>query len=391
MSVSKPVLLIGLLSASSLVSAQQTGIVVATKPGATATTQIVVQKIVPKATCELSARDAGGEVPSLPEMVFGRQWNELVCIRHADGKTEQLAASIPNGVSSSDGSAIAYWNQQKHQLHVYLTATKSDLMVENLPGGKLRDMAWSVTGHLLSYFPTSASLSGIRSYDADTGKGVLFGGSFVGVVAPADAQHVVAVSAEGVKSFSLADATSEVTAKVKHAVSAEYSRGGKYLGILGNSSTADENGPSAQAVEAPIENDDSPDCTGAAFALRVQDTKTKQLVDVPYPKGFDTVLDFSFSPDEKAIAVTFGVVGCDYPGERAQVFLASLPDLKLTPVSPEDRLSVKPVWTPDGKAIVYSDYTGSDSPLVAFNLATRRTTRLTNPGQFGPDEWLGWR
>ena len=114
-------------------------------------------------------------------------------------------------------------------------------------------------------------------------------------------------------------------------------------------------------------------------------------MDVPYPKGFDTVLDFSFSPDEKTVAVTFGVVGCDYPGERAKIFLVSLPDLKLTPISPEDRLSVKPAWTPDGKAIVYSDYTGSDSPLVAFELATRKVSRLTHPGQFGPDTWLAWR
>ena len=76
---------------------------------------------------------------------------------------------------------------------------------------------------------------------------------------------------------------------------------------------------------------------------------------------------------------------------RAQVFLVSLPELKLTPISPEDRLSVKPVWTPDGKAIVYSDYTGSDSPLVAFDLATHKVTKLTTPGQFGPDNWLGWK
>lgn len=390
MPVSKPVLLIGLLfSAASLASAQQTGIVVATKPGAAAGTGIVVRTVVPNPTCDLSANEAGGEVPSLPEMVFGRQWNELICIRHRDGKTEQLAASTPNGVPSSDGSAIAYWNQPTHELHIYFTATKSDLMVENLPGAKLRDMAWSAKGHMLSYFPTSASPSGIRSYDADTGKWVLFGGSFVGVVAPPDARHVVAVNAEGVKSFSLADATSEVTAKVSHAASAEYSHGGKYLGILGNSSIAEQNAPPAPA---PVESEDEPDCRGAAFALIVQDTRTKQLVDVPYPKGFDTVLDFSFSPDEKSIAVTFGVVGCDYPGERAQVFLVSLPDLKLTLVSPEDQLSLKPVWTPDGKAIVYSDYyTGSDSPLVAFDLRTHRVTRLTSPGQFGPDEWLGWR
>lgn len=60
-------------------------------------------------------------------------------------------------------------------------------------------------------------------------------------------------------------------------------------------------------------------------------------------------------------------------------------------ISPVDRLSVKPVWSPDGRILVYVDYTGSDSPLVAFDLATHKMTRITKPGQFGPDEWLGWR
>jgi Tol biopolymer transport system component len=171
---------------------------------------------------------------------------------------------------------------------------------------------------------------------------------------------------------------------------AEYSRGGKYLGILSNLSLAEQNALPAPAAQAPTE-DDGPDCTGGSLALILQNTKTKQLVDVPFPKGFDTVLDFSFSPDENMIAVTYGVVGCDYPGDKAQVFLVNLPDLKLTLISPEDRLSVKPVWTPDGKAIVYSDYTGSDSPLAAFDLATHKVTKLTTPGQFGPDNWIGWR
>jgi Tol biopolymer transport system component len=115
-------------------------------------------------------------------------------------------------------------------------------------------------------------------------------------------------------------------------------------------------------------------------------------LDVPFPHGFDTVLDFQFSPDDQAIAVTFGVTGCDYPGERARVYVVSLPEMRLEPISPSERLSVEPRWTPDGKTLVYVDYQGSDSPLVAFDLQTRKVTRLTSPGQFfGPDTWLGWR
>lgn len=371
--------------------AQQTGVAVGTTPGSAARMRITAAKVILKPTCETAPGAAGGEVSSVPEMLFGRSFNELECIRHADGRTEQFQSDLPKGIASADGSAVAYWNSQKHELHVFLAASHSDVVVENLPGANLRDMAWSAKGRMLSYFPTSASPAGIRSYDADTGKFILFGGSFVGVVAPPDAQHVAAIDIDGVKSFSLPDATSQITARVKYAVSVEYSRGGKYLGILSNLRIAEQNAPPAAPVPASAQEDDTPDCGGGSLALILQDTKTRQLVDVPYPKGFDTALDFSFSPDENTIAVTFGVAGCDYPGDRAQVFLVSLPDLKLTPVSPEDRLSVKPVWTPDAKVIVYSDYTGSDSPLVAFELATHKITKLTTPGQFGPDEWLSWR
>ena len=391
MTLAKIVFPMGLLLPGSMAFCQQTGTVVDRTPGSAARAGITVTRIIPKAICETPGSASAGEVRSLPEMLFARSWDNLVCIRHVDGKTEQLRRDVPDGVASADGSAIAYWNSDKHELHVFLPASGANTVVENLPGANLRDMAWSAKGHVLSYLPTSASPAGIRSFDADSGKWILFGGSFVGVVAPPDAKHAVAVNVDGVKSFSLTDATGEVIAKVKFAASAEYSGGGKYLGILGSTSIAEQNRPPATAAQAPVEQDDGPDCTGGSFALILQDTRTKQLVDVPFPKGFDTVLDFAFSPDENAIAVTFGVVGCDYPGDRARIYLVSLPNMKLAPISPEDKLSVKPVWTPDGKTIVYSDYTGSDSPLVALELATRKVSRLTNPGQFGPDTWLAWR
>jgi len=388
--IPQAILPIASLFVGSIAVAQQTGVVAGTTPGSAARMGITVTRVDPKPTCESTPSAAGGEISSVPEMLFGRSWDELVCVRHADGRTELFRSDLPKGVVSPDGSAIAYWNTQKHEIHVFLAPNHSDVLVESLPGAKLRDMAWSAKGHMLTYFPASASPAGIRSYDADTAKWVLFGGTYVAVVAPPDAQHVVAVNWDGVKTLSLLDATGEMTAKVQYTVSAEYSHGGKYLGILSNLSLAEQNAPPAPAAQAPAE-DDGPDCTGGSLALILQNTKTRQLVDVPNPKGFDTVLDFSFSPDEKMIAVTYGVVGCDYPGDRAQIFLVTLPDLRSVPISPEDRLSVKPVWTPDGKAIVYSDYAGSDSPLVAFDLATHKVTKLTTPGQFGPDNWLGWR
>jgi len=388
MTIPKIIFPLSFLLIASVAMGQQTGTAIGRTPGSAGRIGFTVTRVDPKPTCATTANVAGEAAP-VPEMLFGHSWDDLVCVRHADGRTEEVHSDLPKGIPSPDGSAIAHWNLQKHELYVYRVTSQTDTLVESLPGANLRDMAWSAKGHMLSYFPTSASPSGIRSYDVDSGKWVLFGGSFVGVVAPPDAKHVVAVSAEGVKSFSLGDARGEIIAKLQYPWSAEYSRSGRFLGILGNTSIAEQNAPPTAA--ATVADDDTPDCTGGSSNLILQDTKTKRLVDVPFPKGFDTVLDFSFSPDENEIAVTFGVVGCDYPGDRARVYLVSLPGLKLTAISPEDRLGVKPVWTPDGKTIVYSDYTGSDSPLVAFELATHKITKLTNPGQFGPDTWLGWR
>lgn len=385
------VLPLGILLVSSNTFAQQTGTIMSNTPGGAARMGVTVTRVIVKPTCEAAPNAGGGEVSSIPEMMFGRSFDELVCVRHVDGRTEQFRPGLPKGVPSADGSAVASWDQQKHELHVFLTASRSDMLVESAPGANLRAMSWSEKGHVLAYFLASANPAGVRTIDLDTGKRNAFSGFFIGLAASPDVGHVVAVGADGVEKFSIADGTRETIAAVKYAVSAEYSQGGKYLGILGNMSIAEQSvPPAATPASAPAE-DDGPDCTGGSLALILQNTKTKQLVDVPYPKGFDTVLDFSFSPNESAIAVTYGVVGCDYPGDRAQIFLLSLPDLKLTPISTEDRLSVKPVWTPDGKAIVYSDYTGSDSPLVALDLATHKVTKLTTPGQFGPDTWLGWR
>lgn len=384
-------LFLGLFLGTSSVSAQQTGVAVAPKPGA-ASIGIAVRSVAPKPTCETPPQDAGGEIASLPEMVFGREFNQLVCVRHADGKTEKWSATVPNGVPSTDGSAIAYWDQNTQELHVHIVSSNADMLVESVPGAKLRALVWSMKGHLLSYVLAPANPAGIRSFDLDSGKKNLLSGSFVDAVASPDGEHVIGVGFEGVEELALATGKRDKVATVKEAAAAKYSANGKYLGILGNESLAQQNAPPAAANAATgSTEDDEPDCTGGSFALILQDTKTKQMRDVPYPKGFDTVLDFDLSPDENSAAVTFGVVGCDYPGDRAQIFLVSLSDLKATPISPEDQLSVKPVWSPDGKVIVYSDYAGSESPLVLFDLATRKTTRITKPGQFGPDEWLSWR
>jgi hypothetical protein len=391
MIIQRAVLVFAFISMSAFAQAQQTGTVIGRTPGPAVGAQISSTTVTPKATCEAPASSVpNGERP-VPEMVFSRKWGQLVCIRYSDGRTEELRDGVPWGAVSGNGSEAAYFVSEKRELHVFSIATRTDAIVDVLPGTKkVSGMFWSVKGRGLVY--TRENETRVQVLDLDTGKTNVVERGLTQIVAAPDPKRVLGIGRDGAELISVDGGKRELVAAVKDADRAQYSQSGALLGILGFSSMADQ--AAAAAAPAPaspaVTEDDSPDCTGGTFALIVQ--KGKQLLDVPFPEGFDSVLDFQFSPDGQAIAVTFGVVGCDYPGERARVYLVSLPEMRLEPISPLERLSVEPRWTPDGKTLVYVDYRGSDSPLVAFDLQTRKVTPLTSPGQFfGPDTWIAWR
>lgn len=388
MIVQRAVLVITFASMSGFALAQQTGTVIGRTPGSAVGAGISSTKITPKATCASPAPN-GAEMPAVPEMLFSRKWGELVCLRHPDGRTEELRDGPPWGAVSGNGSEAAYFVPEKHELHVFSIAARTDAIVDVLPAAKkVSGMFWSVKGRSLVY--TLEGETRVHVLDLDIGMTSFVETGAIRVLAAPDPKHVLGVGKDGMELISVDGGKRELVAAVKDADRAQYSQSGALLGILGFASMADQVATGAAPASSTDMGDDSPDCTGGAFALIVQ--KGKQLLDIPFPEEFESVLDFQFSPDDRAIAVTFGVAGCDYPGERARVYLVSLPDLTLQPISPANRMSVEPRWTPDGKTIVYVDYQGSDSPLVAFDLRTRKVTRLTSPGQFfGPDTWLGWR
>jgi dipeptidyl aminopeptidase/acylaminoacyl peptidase len=388
MIIPRTVLAFAFTAMSGFALAQQTGTVIGKSPAVGA--RISTANVTPNATCEAPALPVpDGERP-VPEMLFSRKWGQLVCVRHPDGRTEELREGVPWGAVSGNASEAAYFVPEKRELHVFSIATRTDTIVDVLPGTKkVSGMFWSAKGRSLVY--TLERETRVQVLDLDTGKTNVVEGGVTRIVTAPDPKHLLGIGQDGAELISVDGGKRELIAAVKDAERAQYSQSGALLGILGYASMASQAAAAAAPVSAPsaATEDDSPDCTGATVALIVQ--RGKQLLDVPFPEGFDTVLDFQFSPDDQAIAVTFGVVGCDYPGERARVYLVSLPDMRLKAISLADRMSVEPRWTPDGKTLVYVDYQGSDSPLVALDLQTRKMTRLTNPGQFfGPDTWLGW-
>ncbi len=347
----------------------------------------------PKPSCDAAVTPKLDGIPILPDMMFSRE--NLICVRHSDGRTEQLVSNIPWGLYSATKTDLAYWVQEKQELHVFPIAQQRDAVLDSVAGAHIREMVWSANGRTLAYLLAGPS-SGIHAVDLSTGRRNLFAGSFRGLIASPDPEYVMAIGKGGVERFGIGDGRHEVVVPARYADRAVYSPKGNLLGILSSTTSKFLDSPPEVAFgSAPTTDDDGPDCTGGSFNLILQIRATTQLIDVPFPPKFDTVLDFEFSPNERAIAVTFGVTGCDYPGDAARVYKVSLPELRLTPLSPADRLSAQAHWSPDGGTIVYTDYSGGppngSTSLQAIDVQKGRITKLTNSPAYGSDTWLGWR
>src|SRR5437667_8174020 len=67
-----------LMMSSSAAVCQQTGTAVGRTSGSAAPTGITVTQVISKSTCETMPSVAGCEVAHVPEMWFGRSWDDLV-------------------------------------------------------------------------------------------------------------------------------------------------------------------------------------------------------------------------------------------------------------------------------------------------------------------------
>jgi hypothetical protein len=385
-----PVLTVMLAAASALAQqaatvqqAPVTGVIVSSTPHSAMSRGLVAVPVQrPKPSCDAPAQ--GSSV--VPEMVFSRMMDDLVCLRHTDGSSELLFRGRMAAVSP-DGEEVAYWIEGKGEVHILSDRSRSDQLIDKLPGAKLTGMVWSRKGRMLAYSVAEAKSMTLRTVDLDSGQHNRLQTQMVRMIESPDQEHVAVVTYNGVERIRVTDGRREPIVQVTSTDAASYSPSGELIGILASPPPASSPSPAPSANN----DDDGPDCTGGTFSLKVHKISTAQTFDIPFPHGFDNVLDFAFSPDDRNVAVTFGVAGCDYPGDVARVYLVSLADLKMRPISPADHLSVRVEWTPDAKTLIYQDYTGSNSPLVAVDLSTGIVSRLTNPGDDGPDEWLAWR
>ena len=380
-----PVLLAATCTAA---PAQQTGVIIRAPGSPVRAPSFEVRTVPPpKPSCVTppGLRSTGEGVPQIPDMIFSRE--ELTCIRHTSGASEEVPGHIPGGVLSSKADEVVYWSAADRSLHLRSIANGADTFLDSPPDASaLSRLSWSEKGRTIIYTVKGHAPLQIHYINLDTGGRGTLDLPNARIESAPDSDHVLTLLNDSVQLVRLSDGAAETLAQAELSDAAGFSASGNLLGVLVGAPGHSTDSPASSDAD-----DDSPDCTGGSFALIVIDRASKRRLQVPFPSGFDTVLDYEFSPSDRSVAVTFGVTGCDYPGDVARVFVVSLPDGNATPVSPKDRLSVQVHWAPDAKALVYTDYSGSDASLFAVDPETRKFVRLTDPGMNGPDQFLTWR
>jgi len=148
--------------------------------------------------------------------------------------------------------------------------------------------------------------------------------------------------------------------------------------------------------DPPRTADDEPDCTPPTIGLRIYSINSKKDSAVTIsvaPKDWQNVKSYNWSPDSKHLALTLGTVDCDYPGEANGVFITSV-DSKLQVRASLRNMSFEPVFSPDGKALAFIDFSGPDSraELIRYELTTGvRTLIRRAPGSDNYYRLLDWK
>jgi Tol biopolymer transport system component len=282
---------------------------------------------------------------------------------------------------SPDGIHIAYSNGKAIQALSLLDGCET--AVDGALVSRPLDIGWSGDGKTLGYVGTSDRGRGLHvlSFPIRSASAKIFP-DFNHVALSHDGRYALTIFG-GVTRVDLLSGERTVLYKHDKSVSpwgATYSREGDIVAVL--NSVLDHDGN---------DDPDTPDCRGTNTALRV--LTEAGSVDIPFPDGFTSTLDyeFDFSPDGQQIAISFGADRCDYPGDIAAVYVFSLRDRKLRRISPKGRLAGRVKFSPDGRALVYTDFQGTGTTAIyRYELAAGQPRRLTTPRTDDYDYVMDW-
>ena len=301
-------------------------------------------------------------------------------------RQHKVLGDSPWSALSPDGIHIAHWSVNDGQVRVLSLDDGCDAVIDSLqpPPG---DFGWSNDGHTLAYVGRSARGAGLHVLPFPVGAAVPKVFPYFSFVSLSeDGRYAIKSDLASVIRVDLRSGEETVV----------YSVDPKKEGIWG-AFLARHGGMTAVLMiqdygAAPVDEDE-PDCSTGTTALRIL-TASGATVDVPFPEGFSSVLndELDFSPDGKDLAIAFGAERCDYPGDVAAVYLFNLETRKLTRLSPEERLAARVKFSPDGKAVIYTDFMGEGTTRIyRMELPSGPRRPLTAPRQYDYDTVIDWR
>lgn len=306
----------------------------------------------------------------------------LFLVRSGEKVAHLVLSDAFSASLSPDARQIAYFKQeQMHLLTLNNDAERqSDIVVEGLPGARVEDIGWSSDGSMLAYDVHAKSNAGIHVVSLTNHAIRTVGGGPGAISFSRDGKYLLGTDDRGLIRYPLSDGSPDVVYRTQFPPNwaARFNSAG-LVGVL----TAVPQPPSDPA-------NDEPDCRGAQLQLEIIDSAGRAKT-VAFPEAFDNVYDFDFSPDGRYVAVGFGNVGCDYPGDSGAVYLVSLSEGSSRRLTPNG-IALKSRFSPDNNQVAYTDFTVGRSPSVfVIDIGTGKASPLIATDEYGMDEVVDWR
>ena len=301
---------------------------------------------------------------------------------HLDG-TQRILDGFNSWVPSPDGKHIAFTTPARPKtLTIAAVGSQASTEIATLPGdAHFGAIEWAPDGSAVAYEVRIEGKSDdlfVAPFPPAQGKPRNLGNWYQGFSFSPDGSKIVhAVNlGPGISGLEVVDVTTgrrSLLHKTKNIVwDARYSPDGRLIAYL---MTIHENGTG-----------DEPNCLGPTVGLWIYALTShtdRQVTVASAPAAWDDVKTFNWSPDGTRLTLTLGTTDCDYPGSEAGVFLTT-PDLAVQRQISTTNLSLEPVFSPDGSAVAFVDFSEPPARLLRYDLTTgtlsliRRATQEDN-------------
>ena len=294
-----------------------------------------------------------------------------------DGVQRTLAEQVVFASLSPDGRYVAFTDLEQNLTVVNLSSGAKYTLVKLSAGAVLGEIGWAPDGTAVAYLGVGSGARGgfflvpfpserrpIRRLGPwEQYQGFSFSPDGSKIV------HAVNVPSPGVEILDLATGRPELVHKAAGKVwEAKFSPDGQFIAYR------------MTIAEPPRGSDD---CVPPTIGLRLYSLRERSNIALPIrsaPRELNDIKSFDWSPDGKQIVVTLGEIFCDFPGGASSIFLTTL-DLRSQTRISASNLAIDPLFSPDGTAVAYVDYSDSPSRLFRYDLSTGTTVLIRRAEQ----------